>query len=566
MEPIDNIDDPIISDVADTKHKPVEQKWLWTLYTVLTVMSIITLILTVTTLIVLSTKFGEISYSSVVTEELPEVYVIPEDTITPVKAQLARGTCWIFATISFVESALRRLAISTGKIRPNEYIALSEQAYGKLMLQLCNGTYGPIPSDIAPFCEDGGMGQGKTDDGEIEWMYYFRKYNSKFFYPTQICNYTVRRGDTDWVCDPVDLKTPETKTPFEVSIHSVTSQYTPQNIKQMIFDTKAPVGWGHASLGRTYLYPCDENSPFITSEECISHTKPCSSGFCSTVSSLSFAYDGIFQLRGEVTNRGGHAMNIVGWNDEFLGGGFILKNSWTFNSGHSLGYFMRNHSLFNEDQICPTYISAKRWIPMRYDCFKSKQDPELCPQITRTFIEQELKGATVLKCAGSSSITETTKAKANDYGFADCSTDEGRAYNYALETSPDSDGSDYKPYVEYPDGENGYAVFHLLRWLPGSEENVERIKTKYSTWEFLERIFVPNNLSQYLNTEHCGYYFMTYDVFLEHNLRHPIGGHDTYVFSSFNVTFNAQFDAHELYSKSVFEYQLPVFTGSLDLN
>nr|BAN38932.1 hypothetical protein [Entamoeba histolytica] len=567
MPSTSEIEDPLINDGEMKEDKPVKQKWLWSLYTILTVMSLITLALTVTTLIILSTKLGEINYTVVNSPSLPSAYVIPENRITPVKGQLARGTCWIFATISLIESSLRKIAIENGSIRPNEYIALSEQAYGKLMLQLCNGTYEAVPDDIKTFCEDGGMGKGKTDDGEIEWVYYFRKYNSEFFYPNEVCPYTVRRGKGDWECDGVDLKNPTKHSPFNIQVNSLKSKYTPQSIKEMIYDTQGPVGWGHATLGRTYLYPCDSKSPFINNEDCMLHKYPCENGFCSKVSTLSFGYDGIFKLQGEPTNRGGHAMNIVGWNDDYLGVGFIIKNSWTLQSGHSMGYFMGNHSLFNEDQICPTYNSINKWIPMNYECFKTNQDSEMCPNITRTFVGIANHGATVLVCAGANSITETTKLRANDYGYEPCGNDEGRSYYYALEMTHETDGSSYKPYVEYPKGSDGYAIFHLLRWTQGNEANVERVQTNYTTWQFMERLFTPKDLSNFLNTEHCGYYFMSYDTFLEHDLRHPIGGHDTYVFSSVDIKFDhSKFNDKELFKNSTLEYQLPVFSGSLDFN
>ena len=558
---------PVLPAPKGKKNKYIKQKWLWTLYVLLTVMSVITLVLTVTALIILTTSLGAINYSVLTTPVVPSSYVVPEDRITPVKGQLARGTCWIFATVSLVESALRKAAIDSGMIKSNEYIALSEQAYGKLMLQLCNGTYGEVPSDIAPFCEDGGMGKGQTDDGEIEWAYYFRRYNSKFFYPSEVCPYTVRRGSSDWDCDPVDLKNPKKVSPFTVSVKSVDSRYTPDSIKRLLFETKAPVGWGHATLGRTYMYPCDSDSPFVNSDDCTEHKFPCSSGFCSKVSTLGFGYDGIFRLQGEPTNRGGHAMNIVGWNDDFMGGGFIIKNSWTLQSGHSIGYYNGSHSLFNEDQICPTLNSIKKWVPMSYDCFKREQDTEKCPNITRTLVGNPLRGATVLVCSGANSISETVKARSIDYGYAPCSTDEGRSYYYALEASMDNEASPYTPYVEYPSNSDGYAKFHLLRWTVNGESNVERVTTNYTTWQFMERLFTPRDLQNHMNTEHCGYYFMSYDVFLEHDLRHPLGGHDTPAFSSMDISIDPKaFGPKEEYAKSVMEYQLPEFMGSLDFN
>ena len=251
-------------------------------------------------------------------------------------------------------------------------------------------------------------------------------------------------------------------------------------------------------------------------------------------------------------------MMIVGWNDEYLGGGFILKNSLTNKLGHSLGYFTGEYSLLNENQVCPTYNSIKQWIPINYDCLVEKGDVNQCPNITRIFVGKNVVGGTVLKCNGDN-------AKAAEYGFSECATEEGKSYNYALEAIADGMESHYKPLVEYVRGSNGLGRYHLLRWKDGNEKNVERIQTQYTTAQFMENVFVPKDVNEYQNSEHCGYFFMSYDIFLQHETKLMNGGHQSYVFSSFDVSFNKDKlkDVHS-FDKSIMDYSLPSFDGSLD--
>jgi hypothetical protein len=77
---------------------------------------------------------------------------------------------------------------------------------------------------------------------------------------------------------------------------------------------------------------------------------------------------------------GGHAMNLVGYNDEWIyrnrfqsapaaahKGGFILHNSWR-TGGHSAEYFFGNQSEENEAVICPNVVAPVNWIPAEFGC------------------------------------------------------------------------------------------------------------------------------------------------------------------------------------------------------
>jgi hypothetical protein len=59
---------------------------------------------------------------------LPSKFAV--DYVTPRQDQAYRGTCWDFATIGFLEQSYRAHGVRKGWLKPDEYVAFSEQACG----------------------------------------------------------------------------------------------------------------------------------------------------------------------------------------------------------------------------------------------------------------------------------------------------------------------------------------------------------------------------------------------------------------------------------------------------
>jgi hypothetical protein len=78
---------------------------------------------------------------------------------------------------------------------------------------------------------------------------------------------------------------------------------------------------------------------------------------------------GEFAIYEDATVEGGHAMQIVGWNDNYetednKKGVLILKNSWfdyPETSSHSVDHYLQKISLFDEMAGCPNYQDPINW-------------------------------------------------------------------------------------------------------------------------------------------------------------------------------------------------------------
>lgn len=62
---------------------------------------------------------------------LPSKFAV--DYVTPRQDQAYRGTCWDFATISFLEQSYREHGVRHGWLAPDEYVAFSEQVRCRLV-------------------------------------------------------------------------------------------------------------------------------------------------------------------------------------------------------------------------------------------------------------------------------------------------------------------------------------------------------------------------------------------------------------------------------------------------
>lgn len=349
-------------------------------------------------------------------DNFPETYLVPATARTPVKNQQQRGTCWIFATMGMFEASYRKNGYARGYLSEDEYLALSEQVLSIGLVDYCN------KNKDNKYCL-GGLAKNTSADGDPAWIYYMRENVSQYITPDAVCPYKGTDKE-QFECPSFDQGVKGNPLKFEIK--NIRSAYTIKQIKRLLLETQQAMAWGHLVLDAVFNVPCDDPSnPAAGTEECTKCMYPCtesSDGCCSHYTSYGYTQDGVFRTFKQPIIGGGHAMTIIGWNDNFrvesgiIGheptksvGGFILKNSWSPARAHSAEYWAQQISTIEENTICPCELNARTWLPADATCMMEEIDPVKCaPNAFKNVRNKWVKGATVLKCKGLDKATATT--------------------------------------------------------------------------------------------------------------------------------------------------------------
>jgi hypothetical protein len=315
---------------------------------------------------------------------IPNRFLVNDSWILPPTDQSSLGTCWAFSAIYMLESAYRAQGVRDGFFPAEKYVSFSKQAYLKFLNDSC--TTRPVKA-----CQYGGLQNQNPSDHQIESLYYFSKAwpdLTQSILPEIVCPYTV--NESEWFkCD--NYSAAVRTNPLKWSIKSITTVYTIEAIKDLIVRTGRSLGFGVPLPALVYYVPCD-GSPFSGSNECVSHTYPCPeyigvpNASCYKARVGTRDQTGVFVASVDpkyMAEGGGHAMNLVGYNDNWLyrnrfqsaqvssqhKGGFILHNSWR-SGGHSVEYLYGSQSEENEAVICPNHVAPANWIPASFDCVR----------------------------------------------------------------------------------------------------------------------------------------------------------------------------------------------------
>ena len=79
----------------------------------------------------------QIQTQAVTAETAPAAHKFAVDFSTPVELQEYRGTCWIFAAVAVLEWSYRSQGVARGWLSADQYVRLSEQAFGVAVLDAC---------------------------------------------------------------------------------------------------------------------------------------------------------------------------------------------------------------------------------------------------------------------------------------------------------------------------------------------------------------------------------------------------------------------------------------------
>ena len=430
---------------------------------------------------------------------MPTRYVVPERYLLPPSNQGGRGVCWAFATIFLLESQYRANGIEKGFLNSSEYVTFSKQAYAKYLLDKCRD------SNVAP-CQHGGFGLDppQTDDHKIDSIIYFWKYFqelNKTILPEEVCPYQGKSSGQD-ICEGMDEAL--SSNPIEWGIKSVEAATSIETAKRLLLEKQRPIGLGTPIPDYMFYAPCDSSS-YSIEDVCINESlmTKCPAGFeseyCAAVKVDSRIRDGTFVYIDDfsrVVYAGGHAVNIVGYNDDWvhkarvvseksmtaLRGGFIIHNSWRA-PGHSVEYLMGRMSEENEAVICPNHLSPMNWIPATEECIRGNQT-----DYTKCGTEfQRVRGKSL------TNMTDLLKCINKDY----CDPDR----HYVLGQL--GQGVYAQPLF------NGMDRVQLISWTTPDDIKVEYVD--YFPFWALKFMLEPENLIEN-DPIQCGYWMYPYDT------------------------------------------------------
>ncbi|DAZ93109.1 TPA: hypothetical protein N0F65_006861 [Lagenidium giganteum] len=318
-------------------------------------------------------------------EHIPYKFAV--EHMTPLKTQDFRGTCWDFATVGVLEQTYRAQGIAEGWLKEDEYLAISEQAYGAEVLRLCSGPPGS-PQQVACLIPGNSIWQNSTEGGESSELYYLVNGLKNSIFPDSICPYYPNEGN-DTVCDGL-TDDARAKNPLRFTLHKMDSYYDEFGVKKALIRDRQAMAFTTSMPYITHYYPC--LGEFTDDPRCDPANPSCT--LCPPELSMSkcciplpggenYNMNGEFIAHRGMTLEGGHVMVLAGYNDLYrtkdgFTGGYILKNSWYdgvnpplgpkhARGSHSLRYWMQEIGDWEERTMCPNSYSPHNW----YQCGNS---------------------------------------------------------------------------------------------------------------------------------------------------------------------------------------------------
>ncbi|KAE8976903.1 hypothetical protein PR003_g25678, partial [Phytophthora rubi] len=248
------------------------------------------------------------------------------DYVTPLKTQDDRGTCWDFATVGVLENSYRQQGIAHGWLKEDEYMAISEQAYGAEVLRLCAGPP-DSPQQVACLIPGNGIWKNSTEElrgknPHPTLLMYLMNGLKDNINPHSICPYYPDDGN-DTVCAAL---TPEKRktNPLSLTLKRMDTLVDEMSIKRAMLKHRQAMSLTTATPYTTHYYPCI--GEFSGEERCNPASTLCS--LCPPELALTtccvpiengenYNMNGEFITSHVMTPEGGHAMTLVGYNDLF---------------------------------------------------------------------------------------------------------------------------------------------------------------------------------------------------------------------------------------------------------
>jgi len=259
-------------------------------------------------------------------QPIPDLYNNSNSFITPYQlpryCQQNRGTCWAFATIGILEQSYRENGIKKGFLKEDEYVTLSVQAYAMDVMNECSKHMEACPGKFGRL--------NSTEGGFVEWLYAFPNLYDKIL-PESACPYEYENSG-QWICDNKEEK--QANNPIKFNVLNMTVKRSISDIKQLLRETNKPVAFDSSLIIGYHVIPTEGHESL---RNLIDKTDSCPddpSKECMYLEQHEMNPDGEFFICDNLAlSEGGHAMNIVGYNDEFANkdgskGAFVVRNSW----------------------------------------------------------------------------------------------------------------------------------------------------------------------------------------------------------------------------------------------
>ncbi|KAL4174449.1 hypothetical protein KRP22_006387 [Phytophthora ramorum] len=175
------------------------------------------------------------------------------DFVTPLKTQDERGTCWDFATVAVLESSYRQQGVAQGWLQQDEFMAISEQAYGAEVIRLCAGPPGS-PQQVACLIPGNEIWKNSTDGGDVTELMYLMNGLKDSIFPNSVCPYIPDPGN-DSVCPGLTSES-RTANPLSLTIKKMDTYYDAVSVKHALVKDRRAMAISTAMPYITHYYPC----------------------------------------------------------------------------------------------------------------------------------------------------------------------------------------------------------------------------------------------------------------------------------------------------------------------
>ena len=141
---------------------------------------------------------------------------------------MARGTCWIFAAVAVLEHAYRMQGVASKYLEADQYLRLSEQAFGISILDSC----AELADESCLIGDEVWVGNQlkpvDTQGGSASLLFWLKRLETTAAMPRSVCNYTETSGH-DHLCPGLDSALAHSPLSFQTL--SITTLFDREDVK-----------------------------------------------------------------------------------------------------------------------------------------------------------------------------------------------------------------------------------------------------------------------------------------------------------------------------------------------